>query len=83
VITLAASFLSGVFVPQEFLGAGLLRFAQFLPTYWYVRANNQIAEVTRLNLDGPLLQSLAMQLAFGLAFLSLALAIAKNRRRPA
>ena len=83
VITLAASFLSGVFVPQEFLGAGLLRFAQFLPTYWYVRANNQIAEVTRLSLDGPLLQSLAMQLAFGLAFLSLALAIAKNRRRPA
>ncbi len=83
VITLASSFLSGVFVPQEFLGAGLLRFARFLPTYWYVRANNQIAEITRLSLDGPLLQSLAMQLVFGLAFLSLALAVAKKKRHSA
>lgn len=80
VITLVASFLSGAFVPQEFLGAGLLKFARFLPNYWYVRANNQIADITSLSLNGPLIQSLGMQLVFGLAFLSLALAIAKKKR---
>lgn len=83
VVTLGTSFLGGAFVPQEFLGAGLLKFSQFLPTYWYVRANRQIAEMSAFRMAdfGPFLNSMGMQLLFGLAFLSLALVVARSKQQ--
>ncbi len=83
VVTLGTSFLGGAFVPQEFLGAGLLKFSQYLPTYWYVRANRQIAEMSAFRMKdfGPFLNSMGMQLLFGLAFLSLALVAARSKRQ--
>ncbi len=36
VIALGMSFLSGVFVPIEFLGDGIIKAADFLPAYWYI-----------------------------------------------
>lgn len=36
VIALGMSFLSGVFVPIEFLGDGIIKIAHFLPAYWYI-----------------------------------------------
>lgn len=39
VLALGLSFISGVFVPQMFLGDTVLKIASFTPTYWYVRAN--------------------------------------------
>lgn len=36
VIALGMSFLSGVFVPIEFLGDGIIKVAHFLPAYWYI-----------------------------------------------
>jgi len=83
VITLLSSFLGGAFVPQEFLGSGLLQFAQYLPTYWYVRANSQIAGIGSIGISEslPLLGSLAMQLLFALAFISVALVISRKKRQ--
>ena len=42
VLTLGMSFTSGVFVPQYLLGEQVLSFAQILPTYWFVKFNNEI-----------------------------------------
>ncbi len=43
VVSLGSAFISGVFVPQEFLGQSVLRIARFTPVYWYVLGNNRIA----------------------------------------
>ena len=45
VLALGLSFISGVFVPQEMLGATVLSIARFTPTYWFVHANMAINEV--------------------------------------
>ena len=48
VVSLGPSFISGVFVPQELLGSGVLSMARVTPTYWYVTANNRIASIGTL-----------------------------------
>lgn len=81
VVTLGLSFISGVFVPMELLGEPVLKVASFTPTYWYVAANNQIANLTQFNLTNlkPVLNCLLMQLGFALAFFTIALTVAKKR----
>jgi len=85
ITTLGTSFLSGVFVPQEILGENVLRIASFMPTYWYVRANERIAGLINFSIYNlsDIFISLAIQLAFGAAFLIAALVIGKRRRMTA
>ncbi|MDE7297897.1 MAG: ABC transporter permease, partial [Lachnospiraceae bacterium] len=42
VASLGPSFLGGVFVPLEEIGGSILKVAKFMPTYWYIIANNAI-----------------------------------------
>lgn len=37
IISLGMGFLSGIFVPMEYLGNGVITIAHFLPAYWYVK----------------------------------------------
>ena len=39
VLSLGTSFISGVMVPQEFLGKKTLTLAKFFPTYYFVKVN--------------------------------------------
>jgi ABC-2 type transport system permease protein len=82
VVTLGTSFISGVFVPQEFLGDTVLKIASFTPTYWYVDANNRIAELTQFDITHmePVLRNMLIQFGFALAFFAIALVIAKHNR---
>lgn len=85
VVTLGPCFISGVFVPQQFLNDTVLKIASFTPTYWYVKANNQISELTAFNYStlSPSLFCMVVELAFAAAFLAIALAIGKQRQRAA
>jgi ABC-2 type transport system permease protein len=82
VVTLGLCFISGVFVPMELLGNSVLKIASFTPTYWFVKANNQIAELTQFDLANlePILSSMLIQFGFALAFFTAALVINKKRR---
>jgi len=82
VVTLGLCFISGVFVPAELLGSSVLKIASFAPTYWFVKANNRIAELTEFNYHNiePVLSSMLIQLCFSLAFVSVALVISKKRK---
>lgn len=42
VIGLGTSFISGVFVPLDFLSPGVIKASQIFPTYWYVSANRAL-----------------------------------------
>lgn len=35
-VSLSCAFLGGIFVPQEMMNEGVLKVAQFVPSYWYV-----------------------------------------------
>lgn len=77
------AFLSGMFVPQEFLGAPVLKVASFTPVYWFVKANNAIETVTQSNspqLSG-IASDMAIQLGFAAAIISIALVVSKRKRQ--
>lgn len=42
VLALGSSFICGAFVPQDFLGSGVLKMAHLLPSYWFIKNNNEI-----------------------------------------
>jgi len=82
VVTLGLCFISGVFVPMELIADSVLRIASFTPTYWFVKANNQIAKLTQFdfaNLE-PIFTSMLIQICFALAFFAAALVANKKRR---
>lgn len=83
VVSLSLSFLSGVFVPQDYLGDTVLKLASFTPTYWYVKANNTIGYMTDFHLDTMknILGYYGIQVGFGLAILSIALVVSKQKRQ--
>ncbi len=70
VIALGSSFICGAFVPQEFLGNFVLSIAKFLPSYWYIKTNNDIVELTNFSLDKlrPIFTNMIIVLAFGVLF---------------
>ncbi len=82
VVTLGPCFISGVFVPQEFLSDNVLKIASFTPTYWYVKANIQIASLTNLSISNfrQIAYCLLIEFGFALAFFAVSLAVGKKKR---
>ena len=79
VLALGMSFLTGIFVPLEFLGDGLIQFAHFLPSYWYilgVRLIDSYTEGTDLTL---LWQYVGIQLLFAVALIAIGLVYSKAK----
>lgn len=76
VLSLGLSFISGVFVPQEFLGENVLKIARFSPIYYFVNINNKdIASILDIRFE------LFMQLLFGFAFLLIGLYFSKSKQK--
>jgi ABC-2 type transport system permease protein len=85
VLTLGTCFIAGVFVPQAILGKTVLAIARVTPTYWYVRANNEIGSLATISTQSLSLiwPSLAIQLLFAAVFLALSWIIIRKRRQQA
>lgn len=82
ILGLGLSFISGVFVPQEVLSKTVLNIAKFTPTYWYVKANTAISNLTNFSSENimPILQYMLIELGFGVALLSVALVMSKRKQ---
>ena len=82
VVTLGPCFMSGVFVPQEMLGDFVLKVASFTPTYWYVKANNEIANLTSFDYAqlSTTFSYILIEAGFALAFFAMSLVIGKRKR---
>jgi len=53
---------------MELIADSVLRIASFTPTYWFVKANNQIAKLTQFdfaNLE-PIFTGMLIQICFAL-----------------
>jgi ABC-2 type transport system permease protein len=84
-LSLGLSFISGIFVPQQYLGASVLRVASFTPTYWYVKANNALINVTEFHWSelSKVFGYMAIQTGFTIAIISIAMVISKRKRQQA
>ncbi len=80
--SLGLSFLGGSFVPQALLSDQLKTIGAFNPIFWYVKVNDTIGSLISLNRASlePIVFGMIVQLAFALAFLSIALVIIKHKR---
>ncbi len=75
VMALGLCFISGVFVPQELLGATVQRIASFTPTYWYVSAIREMSD----GFTPQGVTAMLVQFGFAVAFISISLAISRYR----
>lgn len=82
VVALGSSFISGVFVPQALLGKTVLSISSFTPTYWYVKANNDIVNIVNFKMDNllPIFSSILIVLGFAVAVLAVTLVVSKQKR---
>ena len=78
VLGLGMSFFCGIFIPVEVLSDKVLSAARFLPAYWYVRANNMIADITQFDLN-EVIQCYLIQLGFAAAMVIITLLVRKVR----
>jgi ABC-2 type transport system permease protein len=82
VIALGLSFLSGVFIPQGMLGASVLNAASFTPSYWYIKAVEDIRSITAFDFQTalPVLYSILIQAGFAAAIMIVSLVISKQKK---
>jgi ABC-2 type transport system permease protein len=76
VLSLGTSFISGVMVPQQFLGEKVLTIAKFFPTYYFVKINE-----TNISSFLDVKYEIFMQLLFAMAFLLMGLYFSKVRQK--
>jgi len=78
---LILSFLGGIFVPTSLLSDQVLAISKFTPLYWYADAVQQITLLSDFSPAslGPVFVSMAIELAFAVVFLLLALFIIRQR----
>lgn len=81
ILSLGICFLCGVFVPLDYISRGVKTVSQFLPVYWYERANDILSSFTVLTEKAriQILQAVGIQLAFCIALVGLTLVISKYR----
>lgn len=83
ICSLGFAFVTGIFVPQEFLNANLLRITRIIPSYWYVRNNRLIASMTLWNLQTAkqLMMNYGVIVLMGLIFIVIAFFISRWKRQ--
>ncbi|MGL5693399.1 MAG: ABC transporter permease [Peptostreptococcaceae bacterium] len=82
VVSLGSCFISGVLVPQNYLSDTVISIAKFNPTYWYVKANNDISVLVNYSNENmtPIFMSMLIVLGFSLAILAVTLVVMKQKR---
>ncbi|GAA0278080.1 ABC transporter permease [Muricomes sp. OA1] len=81
-VSLGMCFLCGVFVPLDVLNKGVITVAQFLPVYWYEKANDMLADFGNItgSVRTEVLQAVGIQLVFAAAILCIAMAVSKKKK---
>lgn len=70
VISLGLSFISGCFVPVEWLDTNIVNFSKIFPSYWFIQGNYNITKLSTFNFETikPVMQNYGIVLAFGVAY---------------
>ena len=79
VISLGMAFLTGVFVPMEYLSDVVIRIAHFLPSYWYEIAVLEIDNYSSAAITN-ILGYMGIQILFAVAIVMAAMVVSKKKR---
>lgn len=81
IVSLGMAFLCGVFVDQSLLGEKVLSVGRFLPAYWYVKAIDNIGQVSGAVFDaGAVWKFIGVEALFAAAFFALSMVIARFKK---
>ena len=83
VVGLGSSFLCGAFVPQEWLPNFVKTIAHIFPTYYYISANETIANIEEFNIDTlmPIITNAGIVIAFSALFVILTNFVTKKKQK--
>ncbi len=81
-LSLGTCFLCGVFVPLEIMNKSVTKVAQFLPVYWYEKANDLLVDFGAAGgeVRDTIIQAIGIQFAFAAAILLAGMAASKVKR---
>lgn len=81
VVSLLLSFISGIFVPAQYLPKSMLRIASLFPTYWFQHTNEIIYQSVDISHDlTTIFQNYGIQFLITLAFLILTIFVSRIRK---
>lgn len=83
VIALGSSFLCGAFVPVDFLPSIVLKIAHVLPSYWYIKTNEMLKGIEKINLTSlkPIFMNMLVIIIFSLFFIVITNIVTKKTRK--
>ena len=83
VVALGSSFLCGAFVPVEWLPDFVLKIAHVLPSYWYIRTNEQIKTIETFTIETlkPIGLNMGMILLFCVLFIVISNVVSRKKRK--
>lgn len=83
VVALGLSFISGCFVPQQWISETVLSFAKLFPSYWYIKTNENIANLTEYSMNElqPIFNNMLIILGFGVFYIIILKVIQAIKRK--
>ena len=81
VISLVLSFISGCFVPIEWLDKNIINFSKIFPSYWFIQGNYDITKLSTFNYENikPVIQNCGIVLLFGIIYFMIARMIVSRK----
>ena len=82
IVSLGSAFLGGAFVPQSLISESILTISHFIPTSWYVKTNDTLANLNDFNGQQfyDILSYMGIEVLFLIACFMIALLIMRNRK---
>lgn len=79
-LSLGFAFIGGAFVPQYLLGEGVQKISALTPVYWYIKANDIIADLVEIRLNDVIriIQLMGIQLGFAAMLFTIVMVISKK-----
>lgn len=83
VIALGFSFICGAFVPQQLLGSFVLGIARLLPSYWFIKNNDEIILLSKFdwNSFSPIVMRMVVLLGFAILFFLITNLVSRIKRK--
>lgn len=82
VVGLGLSFISGCFVPIEWLDSNIVNFSKIFPSYWFIQGNYNITKLGVFNFETlrPIIQNFGVVLIFGIVYFVIGKVIVSKRK---
>lgn len=82
VFSLGFCFLGGIFVPLSIMPDAVVKAAHFVPSYWYVMANENVTYMTKVTPSflKEFFTNVGVEFCFAVALLSVGLMVSKKKR---